>query len=35
MVLVIEMRSKNPRLVLQQEKEPQKTKITKDWEKGE
>jgi hypothetical protein len=33
MVLVVETRSQNPRLVLQREKEPWKTKIIDDWEK--
>jgi hypothetical protein len=33
MVLVIETRNQNPRLVLQQEKEPWKTKSADDWEK--
>jgi hypothetical protein len=35
MVLTSETRSQNPRLMLQQEKEPWKTKITNDWEKEE
>jgi hypothetical protein len=35
MVLVVKMRSQNPRLVLQREKEPQKTNIKKDREKEE
>jgi hypothetical protein len=35
MVLVVEMRSWNPRLLLQHEKEPHNTKIAKDWEKEE
>jgi hypothetical protein len=32
MVLVVKIRNQNPRLVLQQEKEPHKTKIVDDWE---
>jgi hypothetical protein len=35
MVLISETRSQNPRLMLQQEKEPWKTNITNDWEKEE
>jgi hypothetical protein len=35
MVLVVETRSQNPRLVLQQGKEPWETKIKNDWEKEE
>lgn len=35
MVLVVKMKSQNPRLVLQREKEPQKTNIKKDREKEE
>jgi hypothetical protein len=35
MVLTSEIRSQNPRLMLQQEKEPWKTEITNDWEKEE
>jgi hypothetical protein len=33
MVLVVETRSQNPRLVLQRKREPRKTKTTNDWEK--
>jgi hypothetical protein len=35
MVLTSEIRSQNPRLMLQQVKEPWKTKITNDWKKEE
>ncbi len=33
MILVVKTRSQNPRLVLQQKKEPWKTKTMDDWEK--
>jgi hypothetical protein len=35
MVLTIERKSKNPRLVPQWEKEPLKTETVEDWEKEE
>jgi hypothetical protein len=35
MVLVVAIKSQNPRHVLLQEKEPQKNKIAEDWEKEE
>lgn len=35
MVLVVETRNQNPRLVLQEGKEPWETKIKNDWEKEE